>query len=136
MWLFTHFLSEMTAFVASQIAASPQSGYRKDIADIAHATLVEAYITRHRTSVLTMSGIQALFRNDWRAFFLEEIKTAIGDSFESWAETICKPYSDIRPGKLKVDFIKKSQLTCPDIYLPFHLCWQSIKMGVVFPFFC
>jgi hypothetical protein len=125
------------AFVASQIAASPQS-YRKDLTNIAYATLVEGYIARHPVSVNTMAEIQSQLRTDWRNFFLEEIKKAIGDNFDSWAKTISEPYSDIPPGQLKVDFVvaENSQLTYPDIYLPYYLCWQSIKNGVVSSFFC
>lgn len=124
----------MMAFVRSRIARSPRS-YRKDLAEIAHAALVEGYIAKHPASVTNMTEIQSQLRTDWRDFFLEEIKKAVGDNFDSWAKTISEPYSDIHPGLLKVDFVvaENSQFKHPDIYLPFYLCWQSIKNGVVSP---
>ena len=129
----------MRTFVGIQINAAPPGSYRKDLIEIAYASIVEEYVDKHPGSLTTLMSYIKKFSGDWDDFFLKEIKKIIGDNFDAWAKTISEPYSDIPDGGLKTRFVVSQDPRIPeqypDIYSPFLLCWQSITYGVVFLFF-
>jgi hypothetical protein len=128
----------MRTFVGIQINAAPPGSYRRDLVEIAYASLVEEYVDKHPGSLTTLISYIKKFSADWDDFFLKEITKTIGDNFDTWAKAISEPYSDIPDGQLKTSFVvsqdPRTPDQYPDIYSPFQLCWQSIMHGVVSPF--
>jgi hypothetical protein len=119
--------------VKDKVDQSP-ARYRKDLPVIAAASIFQEYLSNQSESYVLVYKISNLLPIDWTDFFIEEVKKTIEENFDAWAKVIAEPYSDIPDGQLRPFYAPASADgpdNFPNIFSPFHLCWQSIQDGVV-----
>jgi hypothetical protein len=119
--------------VQTKVDESVEPRYRKDLPLIAVSSILGEYMSKKSKSFALMHKISQKYHTDWLTFFLNEIKDTITINFDTWAKAISAPYSDLPEGEHLQPYYLYSEekQILPTVFSPFHLCYQSILVGVV-----
>ena len=129
---------EVIQLVQTKVDQSVDPRYRKDLPLIAVSSILDEYISKKSKSFALMHKISQRFHSDWLTFFLKQIKETIILNFDTWITAISASYSDLPEGEHLQPYYLYSEgkAILPNVFSPFHLCYQSIRAGVVISPFC
>jgi hypothetical protein len=129
---------EVVQLVQTKVDQSVEPRYRKDLPLIAVSSILDEYISKKSKSFALVHRIAQRFHGDWLDFFIKQIKETITHNFDNWIMAISVPYSNLPDGEHLQPYYLYSEgkATLPNIFSPFHLCYQSIRAGVVMSSFC
>jgi hypothetical protein len=119
--------------VQTKVDQSVEPRYRKDLPLIAVSSILDEYISKKSKSFALVHRISQRFHGDWLNFFIKQIKETLTHNFDNWTRAISAPYSDLPDGEHLQPFYLDSggKVILPNVFSPFHLCYQSIRQGVV-----